>query len=149
MLLDWNNNYAEEADEAVVFHCSNLPACVMEQRPWMSCHPGLAERLGEEKAYGQLYGKIKAAPFTFLRISTDDLNGAITAYVGEGEFTQQTLDTYGTYGVVHIPDLQDLLHYICKNRFEHHFAATQALVAEAVYEALTTYLGWDVYYHTA
>ncbi len=149
MLLDWNNNYAEEPDKAVVFHCSNLPACVMEQRPWMSCHPGLAERLGEENAYGQLFGKIKAAPFTFLRISTDDLHGAIAAYVGEGEFTPQTLDTYGTYGVVNIPELQNLLHFICKNRFEHHFAATQALVADAVYEALTTYLGWDVYYHTA
>ena len=147
MLLDWNNNYAADPDKAVVFHCSNLPACAMEGRPLMTCHPGLAERLGEENAYGQLYGKIKPGPFTFLRISTDDLSGAMSAYVGEAEFTTDRLETYGTYGVVDIPDLQDLLYYICKNRFEHHFAATQSLVADAVNEALSTYLGWDVYYH--
>lgn len=113
----------------------------------MSCHPGLAERLGEDNAYGQLYGKIKPGPFTYLRLSTDDLNGTMAGYVGEGEFTPDRLETYGTYGVVDIPDLQDLLFYICKNRFEHHFAATQAPVAEAVHEALTTYLDWDIYYH--
>jgi L-fucose isomerase-like protein len=147
MLLDWNNNYAADPDKAVVFHCSNLPACAMEERPWMSCHPGLAEKLGEENAYGQLYGKIKPGPFTYLRISTDDLSGTLSGYVGEGEFTTDRLDTYGTYGVVDIPDLQDLLYYICKNRFEHHFAATQSQVADAVNEALSTYLGWDIYYH--
>jgi L-fucose isomerase-like protein len=147
MLLDWNNNYAADPDKAVVFHCSNLPACAMEERPWMSCHPGLAERLGEDNAYGQLYGKIKPGPFTYLRLSTDDLNGTLAGYVGEGEFTPDRLETYGTYGVVDIPDLQDLLFYICKNRFEHHFAATQAPVADAIHEALTTYLGWDIYYH--
>jgi L-fucose isomerase-like protein len=147
MLLDWNNNFADDPDKAVVFHCSNLPACAMEGRPWMSCHPGVAKRLGEENAYGQLYGKIKPGPFTFLRISTDDLTGSISTYVGEGEFTPDKLDTYGTYGVVDIPGLQDLLYYICKNRFEHHFAATQTSVADAVNEALSTYLGWEVYFH--
>jgi len=148
MLLDWNNNYAAEPDKAVVFHCSNLPACAMQERPWMSCHPSLAKRLGEENAYGQLYGKIKPGPFTFLRISTDDLMGSMSAYVGEGEFTRDTLDTHGGYGIVEIPDLQDLLFYICKNRFEHHFAATQSWVADAVNEALSTYLDWEVYYHS-
>jgi len=147
MLLDWNNNYAADPDKAVVFHCSNLPACAMEERPWMSCHPGLAEKLGDDNAYGQLYGKIKPGPFTYLRLSTDDLNGTLAGYVGEGEFTPDRLETYGTYGVVDIPDLQDLLFYICKNRFEHHFAATQAPVADAIHDALTTYLGWDIYYH--
>jgi L-fucose isomerase-like protein len=147
MLLDWNNNYADDPDKAIVFHCSNLPACAMQERPYMSCHPGLAKRLGEENAYGQLHGKIKTGPLTYLRISTDDLSGSISGYVGEAEFTEDKVETYGGYGVVEIPDFQDLLYYICKNRFEHHFAATQSLVADAVNDALSTYLGWDIYFH--
>ena len=28
-LLDWNNNYGDDPDKAVCFHCSNLPKCVL------------------------------------------------------------------------------------------------------------------------
>ena len=28
-LVDWNNNYGEDPDKAVVFHCSNLPKTIM------------------------------------------------------------------------------------------------------------------------
>ena len=35
--------------------------------------------------------------------STDDLRGEIAAYVGEGHFTDDTLDTFGGYGVVRDP----------------------------------------------
>ena len=50
--------------------------------------------------------------------------------------------------MVEIPNLQDLLRYICENGFEHHVAANFSVTAAAaVYEAATKYLGWDVYYH--
>jgi len=48
---------------------------------------------------------------------------------------------------VRVPNYQKLLAYICENGYEHHVAVNQTLVADAVYEALTRYLGWDVYYH--
>jgi len=48
---------------------------------------------------------------------------------------------------VHIPDYQRLLHHICDNGFEHHVAINLSQVAPAVNEALTKYMGWDVYYH--
>ena len=35
-----------------------------------------------------------------------------------------------------------------KNGFAHHVAATLNKVGDIVYEALTTYLGWDIDYHT-
>ena len=57
------------------------------------------------------------------------------------------MKTFGGYGVVEIPNLQGLLNYICNNGFEHHVSINLTEIGDAVYEALTKYLGWDVYYH--
>ncbi len=146
-LVDWDNNYEDDPDKAVIFHCSNLPAQVFTDIPVMAYNPGLANDFGQEHAYGILYGRIKATPFTYCRISTDDLTGAIRCYVGEGETTDDPLDTFGGYGVVRIPRFQDLLQHICMNGFEHHVAITQNLVGPAIYDAFTTYMGWPTYYH--
>jgi len=63
---------------------------------------------------------------------------------GEALFVHET---FGGAGVVEIPDLQDLLHYICEQGFEHHVAANFSSVAEIVNEAATRYLDWDIYSH--
>jgi L-fucose isomerase-like protein len=84
---------------------------------------------------------------SFARFSTDDRTGRIRGYVGEGRFTDDPLVTFGGAGVVEIPHLQQMLHYICTNGFEHHVAANLSLVAGIVEEAATRYLGWDVYHH--
>jgi L-fucose isomerase-like protein len=67
--------------------------------------------------------------------------------VGEGEFTDDPLTTFGGAGVVRIDNLQGLLRYICEQGFEHHVAANLSTVAGAVKEAATRYLGWSVYSH--
>ncbi len=69
------------------------------------------------------------------------------AYVGEGEFTNDPLETFGGYGVVQVPRLQELLRYICEQGFEHHVAINQTRIARPLAEALTKYLGWQVYHH--
>jgi L-fucose isomerase-like protein len=86
---------------------------------------------------------------TFARFSTDDASGRIRGYSGGGQFTDDPLDTFGGAGVVEIPGLQKLLHYICENGFEHHVAANFSTVAPAVHEAATRYLGWEMHAHTA
>ena len=106
-----------------------------------------ATRFGHDNAFGTIVGRVKADPFTYLRVSTDDAEGRIWAYMGEGEFTDDALDTFGGYGVVHVPRLQELLAYICENGFEHHVALAQARVARVLSEALAKYLGWSVYRH--
>ncbi|MGO9660846.1 MAG: L-fucose/L-arabinose isomerase family protein [Acidimicrobiales bacterium] len=148
-LVDWNNNYGDDPDKAVVFHCSNLPKTIMDnEKPRMGGNPILGNTFGRENVYGTLVGRVKANPFTYLRVSTDDTDGRICAYVGEGEFTHDALDTFGGYGVVHVPRLQDLLAYICENGFEHHVALAQARVVPVLSEALVKYLEWPVYDHT-
>ena len=105
----------------------------------------LGNTFGPENAFGTIVGRVRPNPFTYLRVSTDDVAGRICAYVGEGEFTNDALDTFGGYGVVRIPRLQELLAYICENGFEHHVALAQASVAPILAEAMTKYLGWSVY----
>jgi L-fucose isomerase-like protein len=146
-LVDWNNNYGDEPDKGVIFHCSNLPKAVFESAPEMDYQAIIAGTVGKENTYGTVTGRVKASPFTFLRVGTDDAAGRMRAYVGEGELTSDPLSTFGGYGVVVIRDFQGLLKYICRNGFEHHVAVNTNRVAEGVKEALANYLGWDVYRH--
>ena len=67
--------------------------------------------------------------------------------MGEGRFTDDPVETFGGYGVVEIPEMQELLQFICENGFEHHVAANLSTVADAFYEATVKYMGWDVYMH--
>ncbi len=145
-LLDWNNNYGDNPDKAVCFHCSNLPRDFFEA-PVMDYQEIIAGTVGRENTYGTIVGKVKAGPMTFARFSTDDRTGQIRGYVGEGKFTKDPLTTFGGAGVVEIPQLQSLLQHICRNGFEHHVAGTFTNVAGAVCEATTRYLGWDVLRH--
>jgi L-fucose isomerase-like protein len=147
-LVDWNNNYGDDPDKAVVFHCSNLPKDVfIDDIPVMYYQEIIAGTVGPENTYGTMYSRVKENPFTYLRISTDDVAGQIKAYVGEGVFTNDPLDTFGGYGVVKVPHFQDLLQYICENGFEHHVSINQTRVASAINEAFTKYLGWSTYWH--
>ncbi len=147
-LVDWNNNYGDDPNKAVVFHCSNLPKDVFADVK-MDYQKIIAASVGKDNAYGAMMGRIKSVPFTYCRVSTDDTRGVIRAYVGEGALTDEPLETFGGYGVVHIPGLQRLLQYICENGFEHHVALNLSQTAAAVHEALSKYLGWEVYWHRA
>ena len=153
-LVDWNNNYGDDPDKGVIFHCSNLPKDIfvdetiaVEDIPMMDYQAIIAGTVGKENTYGTIVGRVRAAPFTYCRVSTDDLNGRVLAYLGEGELTDDPLKTFGGYGVVRIPNLQKLLRYICENGFEHHVAMNLSQSASAIQEALGKYLGWEVYYH--
>ena len=145
-LLDWNNNYGDDPDKAVCFHCSNLPKHFF-QEVRMDYQAIIAGTVGRDNTYGTCVGRVKAGPMSYARFSTDDLRGTICGYVGAGAFTDDSLQTFGGAGVVHIPNMQALLRHICENGFEHHVAASLSSVAGIVYEATTNYLGWDVYWH--
>jgi L-fucose isomerase-like protein len=145
-LVDWNNNYGDDPDKGVIFHCSNFPVDFFQDAQ-MSYQDIIAGTVGKENTYGAIVGAVKTGPFTYCRVSTDDAWGTIRAYVGEGELTDDPLDTFGGHGVVSIPDFQGLLHHICASGYEHHVAVNRSQVAAAVREALGKYMSWDVYHH--
>ncbi len=145
-LLDWNNNYGDDPNKAVCFHCSNLPKHFFNDVK-MDYQAIIAGTVGAENAFGTCVGRVKASPMSYARFSTDDATGKIRGYMGGGRFTSDPLDTFGGAGVVEIPNLQKLLRYICENAFEHHVAASLSETAPMVYEAARNYMGWDVYLH--
>jgi L-fucose isomerase-like protein len=145
-LLDWNNNYGADPNKAVCFHCSNLPKHFFRSVK-MDFQEIIAGTVGKENTFGTCVGLIKPEKMSFARFSTDDTGGRMRGYVGQGKFTDDPLNTFGGAGVVEIPHLQKLLHYICENGFEHHVAANLSTVASAVHEATTRYLGWNMYWH--
>ncbi len=145
-LVDWNNNFGSDPDKCVVFHCSNLPKSFFSKAK-MDYQEIIAGSVGKDNTYGTIVGRIAPAPATFCRASTDDTAGIISAYVGEGQFTNDKLDTFGGFGVMKIDNLQVLMQYICRMGFEHHVAVSISQKADAIAEALDTYMGWDVYQH--
>ena len=70
-------------------------------------------------------------------------------YVGEGVFTDDPLNTFGTKAVARVPGLQKLMQIICRNGFEHHAAMNASHCSVAVSEALGNYLGWTIYQHSS
>lgn len=145
-LLDWNNNYGSDPDKCVLFHCSNIPKSFFSNSK-MDYQEIIAGSVGKENTYGTVVGRIAPGKATFCRPTTDDTAGIISVYVGEGEFTNDKLETFGGYGVMKIVNLQRLLQYICKMGFEHHVAVSRIEKADAIAQALDNYMGWEVYYH--
>lgn len=145
-LVDWNNNYAEDLNKVVLFHCGNWAKSFLPDIQ-ISNAPILGTSVGVENTYGALDGRTPANPLTYGRISTDDPKGVIKAYVGEGELTDDPLKTFGNRAVAQIGNLQGLMNYVCRNGFEHHVVMNASKTASILEEALGNYLGWEVYNH--
>lgn len=145
-LLDWNNNYGNDPDKCVLFHCSNLPKSFFKSAK-MDYQEIIAGTVGKENTFGTVVGRIAANKATFCRATTDDTAGVLSVYTGQGEFTDDKLETFGGYGVMRIANLQRLMQYICKAGFEHHVALNICQKANAITEALDNYMGWEVYRH--
>ena len=146
-ILDWNNNYGTNPDKAICFHCSNLPKSFFNPGVKMDYQLIIAGTVGKANTHGTLDGRVKAGPMSFARFSTDDFTGQIKGYVGQGAFTDDPLNTFGGAGVVEIPNMQQLLRYICENGFEHHVAASLSTSAAPIHEAATKYLNWPTHWH--
>jgi L-fucose isomerase-like protein len=146
-LVDWNNNYANDPNKCVLFHCGNWAKSFVPDAKIKTAEI-LATTLGAENTYGAMAGVASPGPMTFARVSTDDAQGVIRAYTGEGEITEDPLDTFGNSAVIEVNNMQKLLAHICNNGFEHHVAITMGQVADALDEALNKYMGWENYQHT-
>jgi L-fucose isomerase-like protein len=146
-LLDWNNNYAEERNKVVCTHCSNYPKSFFQSDIEIGSLDVLGTVLGSEDTFGAVKGKVAAGDMTYFRISTDDQKGLIKSYLGEGKMTSDPYGMDGGIAVCEIPNLQNLMKFMCKNGFEHHVGMVRGHVAEILEEAIGNYMGWDLYKH--
>ena len=145
---DWNNNYKNEPNKCINVHCSNYPACAFCDKPEIGELDILATTLGRDVSFGALKGRVRPSDMTYLKVSTDDVNGVIRCYLGEGRFTDDPLPTFGGVAVCEVPELNKLMHYVAGNGYEHHVALSQSKCADILEEALGNYMGWQVYRHS-
>lgn len=142
--LDWNNNYGDDEDKCILFHCGPVPRSMMTDKGRIAEHAILATTMGPGCSFGCNVGRIKPSPMTYGSLLTRD--GNLLAFVGEGEFTADPIpdNFFGCAGVVRIPEMQDMLQQIGYEGFRHHVSITAEKVMEPVAEALEDYLGYDV-----
>lgn len=146
-ILDWNNNFGDNRNMCVCTHCSNYPKSFFQNEIEISNLDVLSTTLGPEKCFGAVKGKVNEGPLTYFRISTDDPKGTVKTYLGEGEFTNDAYGMDGGIAVTRINELQKLMKYMCKNGFEHHVAMVRGNVSHVIEEAVSSYLGWELYHH--
>jgi L-fucose isomerase-like protein len=137
-LVDLNNNYGNDLNKCVLFHCGALAPGFYDGNPELKCHD-------MQGCYGALSGKIAPGPVTLFRVSTD--NNGIKGYLAEANITKDDITTFGTYGVVEIDNLPEILRFIVDNGFEHHVAIVRGHVAHILEEAGKKYLKWEIFRH--
>jgi L-fucose isomerase-like protein len=142
--LDWNNNYADDDDKCILFHCGPVPKDLMTDAGRIVDHAILANAVGEGCGFGCHVGRIAPTDFTFGSMVTDA--GKLRFYLGRGRFTADEIppEFFGCAGVAHIERLQDVLLHVGYNGYRHHVSVTPGTHVEPVREALSRYLGFAV-----
>jgi L-fucose isomerase-like protein len=145
-LFDWNNNYGEDPGKVVLFHCSNTALSFLQEA--VAGYNAMAVKGNPlDSCYCTLHGKLKPGAVGWLRLLSDDTHGRIIGCLGDGEITEDPLQTFGTTGVMKVADLPGLMSFLAREGFEHHVALSYAPRTRALQEALGTYLGWTIHRH--
>jgi len=142
--LDWNNNYGEDDDKCILFHCGPVPNRLMAGLGQIADHAILANAVGQGCGYGCNVGRIAPFDFTFGSLLTEA--GRVRCYLGQGKFTQDVIpaEFFGCAGVAEVKGLQDVLLHVGHAGFRHHVSVTRGLVQAPLREALEHYLGFEV-----
>ena len=141
-VLDWNNNYGEDSDKAILFHCGPVAQSLMTGKGTVTEHKMFAKN-DPGSGWGCNEGRIRPFPMTFSNCQTKD--GKILIYAEEGEFTSDEIEEefFGCGGVARICDLENKLLRLARNGFKHHTSVGVGHNKEILKEALTTYLHYD------
>jgi len=142
-VLDWNNNYDDDDDKVILFHCGPVAQSLMTGKGTVTEHKMFAKQ-DPGSGWGSNEGRIAAFPMTFSNCMT--LDGKLVVYAGEGEMTADPIEEgfFGCGGVAKIPALQDKLIKLARGGFKHHTSIGVGHMKAVLAEAFTTYLGYDM-----
>ncbi len=141
-VLDWNNNYGDEEDKVILFHCGPVAQSLMTGKGTVTNHK-MFDKTDPGSGWGTNEGRIRPFKTTISNCQTKD--GKIVIYASEGEFTDDPIDAsfFGCAGVCEIPDLQNKLIRLVRGGFKHHTSVGVGHMKEILKEAFTTYLHYD------
>lgn len=141
--LDWNNNYGDDPNKVILFHCGSTAQKLMASKGTVTSHK-MFDKGDPGSGWGTNEGRIAAFTMTFSNCKTED--GKITVYFSEGEFTDDSIEKefFGCGGVAKIDNLQDKLIRLARGGFKHHTTVANGHVKDILEEAFNIYLGYDV-----
>jgi len=141
--LDWNNNYGNEKDKVILFHCGPVPTSLMTDKGCITDHKMIA-KFEPGIAWGTNEGRIRSFPMTYSNCKTE--NGKLYIYVSEGEITNDNIEEgfFGCGGVAHIENLEDKLMKLARNGFKHHTTIGVGHMKKVLEEAFRYYLNYTV-----
>ena len=165
-LLDINNSvprslYDEEIagrfaydlkDTFMGFHCGNTPSCKLcggcGVRYQLIQHR-LLEPAGSAPDFtrGTLEGDIAPSDVTFYRLQCDS-EGALRAYIAQGEVLPVSARSFGGIGVFAIPEMGRFYrHVLIEKRYPHHGAVAFAHCGKALFEVMKYFGIADIAYN--
>lgn len=141
--LDWNNNYGNDPNKVILFHCGSTAQKLMKATGLVTDHKMFAKG-NPGCGWGANEGRIATFPMTFSNCKTE--NGKLTFYVDEGKFTDEEIERefFGCGGVAVIDDLQRKLIKLGREGFRHHTTVGVGHMANILKEAFQYYLNYDV-----
>lgn len=125
------------------FHCGNTPSCKLvkpEMRYQRIMYSSLEPGKEPDITRGTLEGDLAPGAVTLFRLqSTADAQ--LRAYVAQGEVLPVATRSFGSIGIIAIPEMARFYRYeLIENRFPHHGAVAFAHIGNTLYE-LFRYLG--------
>ena len=141
--LDWNNNYGDDENKVILFHCGPVAQTLMAGKGEVTEHKMFAKN-DPGCGWGSNEGRIAAFEMTFSNCFTED--GKLKVYASEARFTGEPIEKafFGCGGVAEIPSLQNKLIKLAKGGFKHHTTVGMGHMKSVLEEAFTTYLGYDL-----
>ncbi len=141
--LDWNNNYGDDENKVILFHCGPVAQTLMAGKGTVTEHKMFAKE-DPGCGWGSNEGRIAAFDMTFSNCFTED--GKLKVYASEAKFTGEPIEKafFGCGGVAEIPSLQNKLIKLAKGGFKHHTTVGMGHMKNILEEAFTTYLGYDL-----
>ena len=132
--VDWNNNYGDDPNKVILFHCGSTAQKLMKEKGTVTSHK-MFDKGDPGSGWGTNEGRIGAFPMTYSNCKTED--GKITIYVSEGEFTEDNIEKefFGCGGVAKIDNLQDKLIRLARGGFKHHTTVANGHVKAILEEA--------------
>lgn len=140
--LDINNNYGDDPEKCILFHCGPMPISLLDKAGHMEEHKMFVKTQGENCSWGVNAGRLKPGVITICGMRTE--NGEVRYFVEKAEVLDETIaeDFFGTYGIIKINGLQEKLNHMCEEGFRHHAIITEGDQTRRIREALSKYLGY-------
>lgn len=141
-VLDWNNNYGNDENKVILFHCGPVAQSLMTAKGTVTEHKMFAKN-DPGSGWGCNEGRIRPFKTTLSNCQTKD--GRLLVYASEAEFTADPIEDtfFGCGGVCRIPDMQNKMIRLARGGFKHHTSVGTGHMKEILKEAFTTYLGYE------